>query len=399
MKGRGGKMTGFKISCFIFIVFFASAGMAANAEEKRYNLEVASGLGYDNNPFLAPSTSYFDPFLNSVVVPERQSGFFVPYEIEADYTFLLDGPKMNTFFNLRGESYLKNAFENANFSRVQLGAELGLVLREKGRFKDRLFIKPSIVQNREIYFDRDTGLSKTTTTTLQSLADRFKYTRWGVDSRLRIRTTHVKFTVRGSARKYNYEEVPLVSSLDYSYYRIGGDAEYAIHKQISVKVAGNYYTRDFDTRPSRDLRGDLVPATTRKYNYYNPGAALTLQPIDNWDFGLSYDLLLRRDDHVRYNDYTQHEVSLGASYRDNRDRRIKIEVSYWNRDYPRTFAFDDPRFPLRKDDRWSARVTGEMPIYKRFRLWVEANLLTQVTADPRYDYSRAQVMAGLKFNL
>lgn len=392
-------MTRFKISCSILILFFVSAGAAAYAGEKRYNLEVASGLGYDNNPFLAPSTSYFDPFLNSVVVPERQSGFFIPYEIEADFTISLDGPKVNTFFNLRGERYPKNALENANSSRVQLGAELELMLREKGRFKDRLFIKPSIAQNREIYFDRDTGLARTTTTTLKNLADRFKYTRWGVDSRLRIRTTTVKFTLRGNARKYNYEEVLLLSSLDHSYYRIGGDAEYAFHKQISIKVAGNYYTRDFDTRPSRDLEGNLVPTTTRKYNYYNLGATLTLQPIDKWDFDLGYELLIRRDDHVGYNDYTQHEVSLGASYREHRDRRIKFEVSYWNRDYPRTFAFDDPAFPLRKDDHWSARVKGEMPIYKRLRLWAEAKLLTQVTTDPRYDYSRTQVMAGLKCNL
>lgn len=152
-------MTRFKISCSILILFFVSAGAASYAGEKRYDLEVASGLGYDNNPFLAPSTSYFDPFLNSVVVPERQSGFFIPYEIEADFTISLDGPKVNTFFNLRGERYPKNALENANSSRVQLGAELELMLREKGRFKDRLFIKPSIAQNREIYFDRDTGLA------------------------------------------------------------------------------------------------------------------------------------------------------------------------------------------------------------------------------------------------
>jgi len=42
---------------------------------------------------------------------------------------------------------------------------------------------------------------------------RFEYVRYGLEAKLRIRTTPVMFTLKGALREYEYKEVSLLDSL------------------------------------------------------------------------------------------------------------------------------------------------------------------------------------------
>lgn len=390
-----------RIALGLITIFLIGLTGEARAAEKRYSLEVATGLGYDSNAFLAPNDSYFDPLLDQPVVPDRKSGFFIPVSIEGDYSY----GKFFSSLDFEGKVYPRRELNDADTYISDLDLGLEFLLREKDRRKDSFRIGPSVGYHREIYVDRDTGQEKTTPLTQQNVGDRYTYYRYGLEAKLRMRTLPVKLDLKGAVAKYEYDEVPVLESLDYTLYRIGANAEFDLFTDTWLDVNADYYIKDFEDRRSRNHAGDLVDGTDRKYTYYGAGASLGRRLGPNWTAYLDYDYLKRVDKFAGYWNYDRNRLGTRVRYRDKDGRRLRFELAYWQRDYPRAFAFDQPIselnfIPRRVDyETWEAEVKGELPLSRLWKVWAEYAYINQSSADPRYDYRRHQISLGVSTEL
>lgn len=389
------KFTGFCLAVLVIVV----PAVATPALAAEYSLRGATGLGYDSNAFLAPEHDYFDPIVGAIVSPRKRSGFFIPLEIEADHAAGGDRLRWVSSLDFRSNQFVQERVDNADTYRTDLFTGAEYLLRRRGPFRDRITIGPTFAYNREIYVDRDTGLEQTTAVTAADLGDRYIYHRYGLKAELRMRTTPVRYALRGEVSRYDYKEVALLSSLDHLYYRLGATAEYDLSRLTTLGAGLAYFVRDFEDRPPRDRAGNLVPAgPDRKYKYYDFDLSLEHKVSRSWKLFLAYELLLRDDDYVGYNDYTRHRYRLRSRYRDG-GNRLELGISWWKRDYPRAFAFDDPAFPRKSYETWEAKVTGEIPLNGPWKLWTEYEYIHQNSVDPRYEYDRHQIAAGVKVEL
>jgi hypothetical protein len=378
------------------MVFLVVAIPAPAAE---YSLRGATGLGYDSNAFLAPEHDYFNPILGAFVSPRKRSGFFVPLEVEADHAAGADRLRWLSSLDFRSNQFVQERVDNADTYRTDLFTGAEYLLGRRGPFRDRITIGPTFAYNREIYVDRDTGLEQTTAVTAADLADRYIYHRYGLKAELRVRTTPVRYALRGEVSRYDYKEVAVLSSLDHLYYRLGATAEYDLFPPTTFGIGLAYFVRDFEDRPPRDRAGNLVLAgPDRRYRYYDFDVSLAHEMTRDWKLYLEYSLLLRDDDFVGYNDYTRHRYRLRSRHRSDLGE-IDIKLTWWERDYPRAFAFDNPAFPHKAYETWEAEVKGEMPLTGIWKLWANYEYINQNSADPRYEYNRHQIAAGVMVEL
>lgn len=393
------------------LLLTAGAGLAAEPDQE---VRFETGLGYDSNVFLAPDKGFFNPFSNALIEPRRKSGLFVPVSARAERAFDLGRPTLTPALFFQGRFY--PGLRDADNHWLNFDADLELPLRKQGPYQDRLVLTPSIAYNREIYVDRETGLERLATTTQESLADRFSYVRYGVEAALRVRTTPVKYALKARLRQYDYEEVPVLDPLDYRYYLLGAEGAYELVRGTILKLGVDYTVRDFDRRRARDLDGDPADGTDRRYTYYDVGLELEQKLARDWTLELGYHRLERRDNFVGYDDYSRNAYSSGLRYRDRERRLLKGKLTYWNRDYPRAFAFDQRSavepgsgriflFPGKEYQTWEMELRGELPLPGwrlwggHWALWGEGELIDQQSSDPRFDYRRQLISAGIKLTL
>ncbi len=390
-----------RMTVSMMALIILALGVEAMAMEKSYSLKAETGLGYDSNAFLAPNDPYFNPTLNRFVTPDKKSGLFTPLSVAMDYASGGEGMKFLTSLDFNGQFYPDNELDDARTYKTELNAGFEFLLGGKGRRRNTLYIGPSLGYKRDIYFDRETGLEKTTVLTRQELGDRFTYTRYGLETKLRVRTLPVELDFKAEVAKYDYEEVPVLDSLDYTLYLVGANAEFDIFKDTWLDVNADYYISDFENRRSRDLGGNLVDGTDRKYTYYGAGASLGRRIRPNWTAYLDYNYLERVDKFAGYWDYGRHRLRTRLLYRAKDDWRLRLALTYWQRDYPRAFAFDQPTpeanfIPRHVDyETWDAGLKGEIPLSRLWKAWAAYDYVDQRSTDPRYDYQRHQISFGV----
>lgn len=383
------------IALLLLIVLAASPSVAGTS----YSVEAESGLGYDSNAFLAPTKDYFDPFQGEIIKPDKKSGVFIPLGIDAEYVFGPERIKLESSFDFEGKRYLKDELGNADTYQAEIESGVEFLLKKKKGYRDTFYLGPNISYNKQIYFDRDTGQERLTRTTEEDLADRFEYLRYGLETKLRMRTLPIRYSLQADLRKYDYQEVPILSSLDYTYYRLGGEAEFDISRSTEIEVSVDYFGRDFEDTRARGLDGDLVDGTDRKYSYYQLGTALQQEIGRDWKVYFYYDYLARDDEHVGYNDYSRNRYRVRSRYNDEVDRTLDIEFTYWDRNYPNAFAFDDPDFSRKSYITREVEIEGGIPFSKSWKFLMTYEYINQNSSDPRFDYERHLFLIGLGYRL
>lgn len=361
----------------------------------------SAGLGYDSNPYLAPSSSYVDYAAlpsgsNPVVVPRVQSGFFVPLETELEATHLLNGDtRLRGSANLDGHVFLDSDLSKANVYNARLRAGPEFVLDRKGKIEDRVYAGVFIGKHRKVYFDRDSGTDKTTAAGAD-ISQRYSYVGTGIEADYSHRTGAVGYGVNGKYARNDFEDPVVVSQLDHTFFQLGATLGFSIAPPTKLALAYDHSVRDYSDRHARNAQGVYSNRNPMLvYTYNDVGMSLRQRLANDWVAHLDYDYSQREDGYVGYNDSNQHKYGARVLYRSGRlNGRLALE--HWIRDYPNAFAYDEVVPGIKKTyDGTNAKLKAEWERSKHVSFWSEATYVTQDSSDLRYAYDRNIVMVGM----
>lgn len=410
----------FTKSCFIglaIVAAFTATVLAAEEPDREqkagkqgverpiyrmFALEIETGIGYDSNVYKAPDGPYIDyfPAVPLPIAPVKHSGYFIPVDVVARFTPQF-GPSARFLASYRFEDtlYLKSENTNANKYTHTISAGLEFILGSKGKKENTLSVLPFAVSHTETYYDRDSGLDKTTAAG-EDIDERYAYDSFGIEGGLDIRTTPVQFGLRLAWEDRDYENPAFVSQYDYTYYRAGGKVEIPVVRPTELHLSYDYYAKDYEFRHSRDLNGGLfASAPLLKYVYHEAGISLRNKLTRDLTVYLDYTRTDRDDaNYVGYYDYTEDEYALRAILRMGTSK-FRVKYSWWNRDYPRAYAYENPAQPRMDYDGIKASVKGEVGMGRNAVLWAEYEYKNTETPDLRYAYSKYQVVAGVKWEI
>ncbi|MFZ2542128.1 MAG: hypothetical protein WAW75_10220 [Gallionella sp.] len=375
----------------------ASAASEANetpvAEQSTFNWTAMTGLGYDNNVFRAPRAAYTDLSLGvpAVVIPQRKSGVFVPYEIKVDATKNRDyDSRLIGSAALDGSFYLGNGLASANQYGLTGSGGYEYVLARNEKSADTLYIGALVGTHKREYVDHDTGLGKTA-------FNRYNFLRFGVEAAYKSRAGILDYGLSGEYLLNDYEAPVTGSELDNSYLKLGAEVDVPISPMSKLNVAFNHSIRDYSNLRSRDNTGlSSVANPLLVYTYNDISFTLHNRISPDWLLYLDYDHTNRTDGTVGYNDYAKNRYGARALYGQGRIK-ARLSLHHWTRDYPSAFAFDVAAGGRKTYSGNDLKIKAEYEQTKNSALWTELLYKSQNTTDLRYDYVSSQFMAGMSW--
>src|SRR3990170_1424096 len=182
------------------------------------------------------------------------------------------------------------------------------------------------------------------------------------------------------------------------YMKFGGSLDYALAKSTKVSAGYKYTVRDYNDRKARDLGGNLLASNPQlEYTYHTIDLTLRQRVSDSLVAYVDYTRQDRKDEFVGYNDYGQNRYKVRAIYTPTEELRVRVAASYWDREYDRAFAFDDPAGGKKDYSGITFDAGVDYGYSKQVSFWADLNYDSQDTTDKRYEYDRTQLSAGVKY--
>ena len=397
---RAGTRAAFVIGIFCALATGASAadyGKDAKKTDGRkegLSVSVEAGLGYDSNVFLTPENPYVDLSLAvpATVTPDKQTGFFVPLGLDAEYLRPMGtGARLLSDFGFDGQIYEPD-IDNANLydAEFTLGPEFDITKNSS------LYAGIILGYHREIYYDRDDGLNKVSGAS--DISDKYTYSNAGAELSYKHDLGKLDYEVFASFEKRDYEDPVIVSQYDHDYMKFGGSVDYALAASTKVSAGYRYSIRDYDDRKARDLSGNLLTSNPLlEYTYHTIDLTLRQRVSKSLVAYADYTRQDRKDEFVGYNDYGQNRYKVRAIYTPTEELRVRVAASYWDREYDRAFAFDDPAGGKKDYSGITFDAGADYAYSKQVSFWADVNYDSQDTTDKRYEYDRTQLSAGVKY--
>ena len=271
---------------------------APSGDEALFRFTAVARVGYDDNVYRSPSTSYVDLSdpAQPVVDPMVQSGVFLPINLKAEYAFDADSRTQLSFAYLfDGDYYPDSTLENANeFSQRLRFKGRTLLGAPRGRRWKAFSTKFEMRRQDDTNFDPDDGIQRDVDG--EDLSDRFSYTSAALDTIFEHRLGKVGWGLLAGAELRDYESVENVSAYDHKFFLGGTFVRFPVLPRTIMKLGYDYYIRDYAERLTRDLNGNLVVGNPElEYRYQSMEATLTHRMSRMFSVLLSYRYL-RRDE-------------------------------------------------------------------------------------------------------
>ncbi len=379
-------------------------------------LDADSGLAFNSNIYLAPSSSYVDFFADRnggiTVDPIVHSGFFVPLNINASYAKRLD-KKRNIIadYDFRSQLYLNERFRNAN-EYTHIG-RLGMQYKIHNFKKRKSSIYAGIVvgdRDRD-YFDRDTGDNKNRVrdAELEDVSDLYSYSTNGIKLEYNYwRKLNWNFNIEFRLEQHDYADIAVGSEYDNRFTRLKLDYNYRFNRTFRLALDYSLTQQKYDERSSRNLHGQLFSRHPQlEYTFSRVGVALVHRIDRNLRFRYGYELSTRTDAYLGYNDYTQNEFFTTLRYKLSNRLIMRANVTLRNLDYPNAWNFDrDPALnpAIINTSHKSATNTNlsveiDYTLNKNISLFGSVEYRDRSNTDPRFNYNRAIFMIGATIQL
>jgi hypothetical protein len=356
-----------------------------------------TGLGYDSNVYKAPSSAYLDLATGVAMNPSTKSGFFVPYELEAEVEKKhAQNVKLSGAAKLDGSQYVGGGVTNASEYSVRLNGGAEYVFARKSKAENALYAGAIVEKHNQVYVDHDSGATMTTGGGAD-ISTRYNYMSIGGEVKYRHGIGRIDYGFNGKVLLNDYDNPPGVNQLDHSYIKIGAETSMPAFAKTRLNLSFDHTVRDYTTRHSRDAQGSLLNANPLLvYTYDKVGATMRKRITPEWQAYLDYDYLMRADNNVGYNDYSQQRIGGRVLFEQGRIKG-RVALHHWARDYPNGYAFDDPAGGTKTYSGNDLKVSGELAHGKNSAFWAELVYDAQSTTDLRYDYVRTMIMGGMSW--
>ncbi len=372
-------------------------------EAEGVRLFAKTGLGFDSNVFQAPSAPYVDYYAglllggaNPLVVPQKKSGFFVPYALGAATAKKLNGDSaLVGSAKMDGRYYPAGSVSYANQYTARLRGGSEYVLGREGKQENTVYIGALLTKHQQIYTNHATGLPKTTIVSGTDISNRYNYMGIGVEAAYKHKTGSVSYGLKAQLIQNTYDDPVVVSKLDHTYYKVGGNVGFHVAPKTRLAFDARYAVRDFSKRHTHDLTGVYsVNNPLLKYSFNTVGAKLRHQFADAWSAMVDYEYVQRVDHFVGYNDYSENKYGAGLQYGQD-GLTAKLALHHFARNYPNAFAFDVLGMPQKTYNGNDIEFNAGSRLSNSMTLWADLLLQNRDTTDARYAYSRKQVMVGI----
>jgi len=367
------------------MVLACSANIAFAQSSMTWRTDI--GTGFDSNIYKAPSGTYVDHASGGqIVVPKTHSGTFVPALVKVSYrngaltknSLLLD-------YRFSGLYYLDGAFDNANQvnHRLRVGDEF--VLRRKKSRKDSVYAGLIVGRHQRLYLDRDSGDDQEFRNS--NVSERYVYDNRGVELNACKHTGRVKLDAEITLMDKDYKDTVAISEYDHRYLAVGGAVKFRLAKYTKWQIGYKYSVYDYKERPSRDVLGSLKGAPL-KYVYHAVRTGIRQRLLKQWVAYLDYEYKTRSDEYVSYHDYSKDQIRGRVLFNYSKNTRVKLSATFWQRDYPYAFAFDDPTQALKYYEGNNLELSGRFTWIKNRSVDVALAQVDEDSTDLRYKYSR-----------
>ena len=380
-----------------------SAAATPDGTSLLHGFSLEAGVGYDTNPYLAPDQPYYDQNHREIVTPVKQPGMFFPLRLRGSLELpLAGGHSFVTDYRILGDFYADEATRNADEAFIKL--EPGFLFDLDGATRKNRFleVRGYASYNRDLYFDRDTGVPVTTEGI--DVSNRFNYRAIGGELGFDYEfISLVRLYLNARAERRDYEETEVVDPFDQNRFRADGGVVLDFSRKVELSLNYRYEIRDYLDRHARSLDGDDEPINPKlRYVLNSFRTTLRLRPWRPWMLDLIVERLNREDAFIHYNDYTQDTYRIRSRLHLGRVE-WRLYAKFWQRDFERAYVFDDPINPRNGDFNFikfyeTYDITSELhvPLKRHFGIVGAVDFINQRTTDPRFDYERLQIRMGIE---
>jgi tetratricopeptide (TPR) repeat protein len=372
---------------------------AADEPIGELELTAAARLGQDDNVYRTPARAYVDladPLL-PLVTPVVQSASFMPAELHA--TYVLGNEAGDTEFLFRYD--MDGAFYDAEFSnanevdqRFSMGADI--VLGERERRRRTVDTEFYVSTHSETNYDPDNGVERDIDG--DDISDRFSYKGSGIRGEFEQTLGRITWGFDLRFERDEYGRTEPVANFDHDYFYTGVDIDYAFSDVMTLRLGLRQYRTLFDTRPARDLNGELLDTNpAQEYGHLGVQLGVTRRLGRAVELEADYLRLERTDEFLGYYDYTQDVLRVAAAFRPTQRFDIELAAVARSYDYPRAFAFHVAAGGPRELEDVGLSLDAEFRVTRRLTLWAELESLDVTSTDARAEYLRTQTMLGVEW--
>jgi hypothetical protein len=377
--------------------------VAPEPGSSNYRWSAMAGVGFDSNAYQAPRSTYVDYAAlpigsNPIVVPQRKSGLFFPFEVMAD---VVQSHEKDTRLlgsaSAKGSLYPWGSVSDADEYNVRLRGGYEYVLETRRKSENTFYVGALVGKHKQIYVDHDSGVEKITTLSGIDISSRYSYTNLGFEAEYKHRIGNINYGFTGKYLLYDYDDPVAVSQLDHNYYRLGAEASFPVARYTRLGLSYDRSVRDYANRHSRNAQGRILNANPLAFFTYNSvGARLRNRISSQWLLFVDMDHSQRADGYVSYDDYKENRLGARLLYEEGRIK-ARLSLHHWARDYPNGFAFDVAGLGAKTYSGNDLKFRAELEQSKSSALWAELIHDVQSATDLRYDYVRTQIMGGMSW--
>ena len=361
-----------------------------------FSLSAMVGFGTDDNVYRSPENPYIDLSdpAQPVVVPEVQSGAFIPVDLAARYD--VNSLKFESFFGeyrMQGRFYQDKDLDSANeySHELRFGSEFD---RDEETRSTRVYSAFTVAQHDETYYDPDDGLPLVFGG--EPIDERFNYVRYGPEFSMQRSHDRLSYGLRFKGQQWDYEDPEVVPEYDHEYFLIGANIQYRFTETSLLRFTVDKQSRRFGDRPSYDLNGQQpVTNPVVRYDYLELGLLARQRITRNMWFGFGYEYSQREDRHLGYNDYSRDHYYFEFRWSPGRRFDLGFRGYYRLYDFPNAFAYNNPAADTKTLETARSNLTLAYRMTPHLSLLADLQYRGSASTDARIGYDQYMYSLGV----